>query len=190
MKKNEPAVMRSKLLILVLALFLLAGVGIGTTFAYLTSKSNSVINEFTPGVVTTEVMEEFDEEIKENVQIKNTGNIPAYIRAAVVINWVDVEGNILGIAPQSEVDYSIRFPEVSDWFILDGIYYFKDTVEPDQKTPILISSIEPNVIKEGYTLIVEILGSGIQSMPVKAVEEVWPVTVNPDNGELQARGDE
>lgn len=190
MKKKMIPVNRAKILIPALALLLVSALGIRTVVAFLSTESDSLVNAFIPGEVTTEVMEDFSEDklIKENVSIANTGNVPAYIRAAVVINWVDSEGNVSGEEPQSDRDYRISFPDDSGWFVQDGFYYFTLPVEPDAATALLISSIEPLMNKEGYTLQVDILGSGIQSMPSEAVEEVWPVTVDAETDLLLEGG--
>ena len=190
MKKKMIPVNRAKFLIPALALLLVSVLGIRTVVAFLSTESDSLVNAFIPGEVTTEVMEDFSEDrlMKENVRIANTGNVPAYIRAAVVINWVDSEGNVSGEEPQSDRDYRISFPEDSGWFVQDGFYYFTLPVEPDAATALVISSIEPLMNKEGYTLQVDILGSGIQSMPSEAVEEVWPVTVDAETDLLLEGG--
>jgi len=178
MNKKNSILKRSKFLLAALALLFITAIGVGTTIAFLTKETGPLINKFVPGEVTTAVVETFENNIKENVMIENTGNVPAYIRAAVLINWVDSEGNISGKALQSGEDYSMVFPDGTDWFVQGGFYYFKSSVGPGAMTSDLISSIEPLKNKEGYTLQVDILGSGIQSMPSVAVEEVWPVKVD------------
>lgn len=190
MKKKMISVNRAKFLIPALALLLVSVLGIRTVVAFLSTESDSLVNTFVPGEVTTKVMEDFSEDklIKENVSIANTGNVPAYIRAAVVINWVDSEGNVSGEEPQSDRDYRISFHEDSRWFVQDGFYYFTLPVKPEEATALLFSSIEPLMNREGYTLQVDILGSGIQSMPSEAVEEVWPVTVDAETDLLLEGG--
>ncbi|HSR05408.1 MAG TPA: hypothetical protein VLM88_12545 [Proteiniclasticum sp.] len=178
MNKKNSILKRSKFLIAALTLLFVTAIGVGATIAFLTKETKPLINTFVPGEVTTAVVETFENNIKENVMIENTGNIPAFIRVAVLINWVDSEGNISGKAPKSGEDYSMIFPDESDWFVQGEFYYFKNAVGPGAKTSVLISSIEPKKNKEGYTLQVEILGSGIQSMPSETVEEVWPVKVD------------
>ena len=58
----------------------------------------------------------------------------------------------------------------------DGYYYYKYPVAPKASTAILIKTCSPIATQtpEGYGLNVEILGSAIQSVPVKVVEEHWP----------------
>ena len=70
---------------------ILACAAISGSLAWLISAPGPVVNEFIPGEVTIQVDETFDDEhtTKQNVSIKNTGNVPAYIRVALVPAWVD-----------------------------------------------------------------------------------------------------
>lgn len=64
------------------------------TSAWLVDSTQEEINTFIPGTVTTTVEEEFDGETKDNVFIRNTGNIDAYIRAAVIPVWKTESGDL------------------------------------------------------------------------------------------------
>jgi len=169
----------------------------GITLAYLIDKTGDVANKFTPTEVTCEVEETFENNIKSNVSIKNTGDIPAYIRATLVFNWVDGQGNI---APESVEagDYTITWPENFNWEKnADGYYYYLEIVPVDDPatenvdeslTDILISSIVPveGAAPAGYTLSVEIIADAVQADGVngdgvKAVVDAWGV----DPEELQ-----
>ena len=129
---------------------ILACAAISGSLAWLISTPEQVVNSFTPGVVTIEVDETFDDEhtTKQNVSIKNTGNVPAYIRVALVPAWVDDEGNIAAKPASLELndDCNIAWGKdgsgyEADWFIgSDGFYYCKTVIEPDESTPILIKS--------------------------------------------------
>ena len=95
--------------------------------AYLIEQ-NSLKNNFLIGEVKTEVIENFDKnnKIKQDVKIKNIGNVPIYIRAKIVFSWKDKQGNILEGIPEENIDYSIKFSETSNWMKSnDGYYYYK-----------------------------------------------------------------
>ena len=79
-------------------------------------KQNSIRNQLVLGEVKTEVNEKFDanNKLKENVSIKNIGNVPIYVRVALIISWKDEEGNILEGTPKENEDYSIKFSESSN----------------------------------------------------------------------------
>lgn len=180
-------VTKKKIILSIVSLFLIIGIGAGVTISYLVANTDPLVNTFTPGKVTTAVTEEFSDNIKSNVSIQNTGNVPAYIRAAIIVNWVDDDGNISGESPAPSTDYEIELGNM-DWFPhSDGYYYHRAPVAPGENTSELIKSARPMANKEGYTLLIEILGSGIQSEGVDdstpAVQTVWPVTVD-NNGLL------
>lgn len=184
--KFKSFVKKNKIISIIVALFLFIGIATPITYAYLQDRTSEVTNIFTPGSVTTEIKEEpFDGNEKKYVKIKNTGNVAAYIRAAIIVNWVDDAGNISGEPPVEDNDYVILLNN-NDWLHHnDGYYYHKAPVAPDDFTSVLIESARPLVDKEGYTLSIEILASGIQSEGVDGngkppVQEAWSIAVGAD----------
>lgn len=169
---------------LLVSLLLLLSVTVGGTIAYLSAKTEPLDNEFTPSEVTTEVNEEFENNTKENVTIKNTGDTEAWIRAAIIVTWQDSDGNVYGEKPMTNstcsheteecnCDYTITFG--SSWTEgADGFYYYKFPVGAGGSTLNLIDVCSSkNTAPEDYYLNVEIIGSGIQSVPDSVVESVW-----------------
>ena len=173
--------------LVVSVLALLVGI-VGASVAYLSMKTGEVKNQFTYGKVSCEVLEDFDGTVKNNVRIKNTGNIPAYIRARVVVTWKNENGDIYGTKPVLGEDYSFDFNS-EKWIGMttdSGLYfYFPDPVELGAETTWMLrdcKKTENANVPEGYDLSVEILADAIQSEPVSAVEEAWGVTVR--NGRI------
>lgn len=170
------------------SLILILAVTAGVTIAYLTMRTNKVTNTFSAAFVTTDIEEEIDNHVKNDVKVKNTGDIDAYIRAAVVVTWQNAAGDVWGTMPVEGTDYSIEWT-LDNWFVgSDGFYYYKNPVEPEESTKILFTECQ---IKEGvnapegnYYLNVEILASGIQAEPKTTVESVWGVTTE----EIEADG--
>ena len=199
MNPNKPVNRKTRLrwnrsfVLVVSVLVLLVGI-VGASLAYLTMKTPEVKNQFTYGQVSCEVLEDFDGTVKSNVRIKNTGNIPAYIRARVVVTWKNKNGDIYGTKPVLGEDYSlaINSNDNSKWFNMTtdsgGLYfYFPDPVDLDKETDKMLYNFKKSEtanVPEGYDLSVEILADAIQSQPAKAVEEAWGVTV--DNGRITA----
>lgn len=170
---------RKEFVLLVSVFAMIAGV-VGGTVAYLVADTEPLTNNFDLAEVSCRVEEEFDNQIKENVKIQNTGDIPAYIRAKVVVTWKDEDGNVYGQAPIEETDYTIQFNE-GVWKREGDYWYYDEPVAPVTEnncyTPVLInrcssSGTEP----EGYHLSVEILAEAIQSEPTKAIQEAWGYT--------------
>ena len=150
-----------------LALVLILVCTVGGTVAYLVANTDPVTNTFTPGKVSCQVEEEFkdNDTVKTKAVIKNTGNVPAYIRVAVVANTVDGD-NITGMADLSEGWLNDEY-----WTKSGDFYYYKGVVQPGEKTD--------NLLKTGINLDgiqVTILASAIQSMPDAAVEDAWQMS--------------
>ena len=169
---------------------ILACAAVSGSLAWLTSTPGPVVNEFIPGEVTIQVDETFDDEhtTKQNVSIKNTGNVPAYIRVALVPAWVDDEGNIAAKPASLELndDCNIAWGKdgsgyEADWFIgSDGFYYCKTVIEPGASTPILIKSCTVKGEDHEYDFELQVIASAVQSLPTSTVEKVWPVVVSTD----------
>ena len=177
---------RRRNIILLVSLLSVITLSVGTTLAFIFTQTKEVKNVFAPTQVSCEVSEEFDGYIKENVKFKNTGSTDAYIRAAVIVTWVDNDGNIYAVEPQKDIDYTITFSDnLNDNWLIDknGFYYCKALIAPNSETPQLIK--ECKVIEgkapEDYHLSVEILASAIQSEPSSVVAEQWGVTVTDGN---------
>lgn len=163
---------------LLVAIVLLLGVAVGTTVAYLIDSTKEIENKFEYAKTDVTVTEEFNGTEKSNVQVKNESNIPVYIRATYVVNWVDKAGNIVTSVPAG---YSyVLTPDASGNWVQgkDGYYYYKDPVPAGKETQGSLLYCKVTYLENPeYTLNVEILATAIQSEPKDAVEAVWPVKV-------------
>ena len=169
---------------------ILACAAVSGSLAWLISTPEHVVNSFIPGEVTIQVDETFDDghTTKQNVSIKNTGNVPAYIRVALVPAWVDDEGNIAAKPASLKLndDCNIAWGKdgsgyEADWFIgSDGFYYCKTVIEPGASTPILIKSCTVKGEEHEYDFELQVIASAVQSLPTSTVETVWPVVVCTD----------
>lgn len=170
------------------AILVLLCCAVAGTVAYLVTSTGPVTNTFTPAHVSTEVKEEFDGTTKSNVRIKNTGDIDAYIRVAVIVNWADENGNVYGGAvPKEGKDYSELKLKTSWVKGSDGYYYYTNPVAPEAFTTAMFEPItqQQDCADTNYKLQVTILADGIQSVPADAVKEAWGVTVD-SSGQLTA----
>lgn len=175
---RRPAARRSgkrKATVLLSSLALLIALAVGTTAAFLITNDEPIVNTFNPSRVASAVNEDsFDEVTKTGVTVANTGDTEAYIRATYVVTWKNENGQVYGKVPQPVVNYSISI-NTADWILgSDGYYYYKSPVAPGKSTTALINSCTViGTAPEGFGLNVEILGSAIQSTPVKVVNESW-----------------
>ena len=166
---------------LILSLCLIFALAVGTTFALLKASTAPVENTFTAAKSGTDIVEELDGNQKKSIVVKNTGTAVSYVRVKLVMNWVDESGNV------SAEPVNIT-PSITDnWFLKDGIYYYKMPVAPDGKTENLLKAdspiTEPADKPAGCHLEVTVLAESIQAAPSTAVQQSWGVGVD-SNGYL------
>lgn len=196
LKKHRPG--RAKALLLIASLAVLLTATVGSTAAWLVSKPAAVENDFVPGKVACQVLEDFGAEsgtsVKRDVRVKNTGNTDAYIRALLVFTWKDDKGNIFSNKPQEGKDYQIN-KNLTDWIMQESdagtYYYYKKPVAPGAETDKLIELLRQadGVIgpENGtYKLSVDILADAVQADPPQAVADSWGIDV--ENGEIKVQG--
>ena len=185
-----------KSLIMLASLAVILLVGVVGTLALLITQTNSVENTFVPGNVSVAVSETFDNETKTNVSIKNTGNVDAYIRVAIIPTWEDSAGNPVGVSASLD-DLTIDWGPAdgseteenpsNNWEKgKDGFWYYTSSVSPQQSTTILIDSATVKTdsagYNAGYCMNLQILAQGIQSVPTTVVTSEWDSGVNGVNG--------
>ena len=164
--------------ILLIAIILLISTAVGTTVAFLTAKTEPVVNTFEYAKVSCEVTETFDMNAGRCVQVRNTGTIDAYIRATYVVNWVDALENIVASDPEG-YSYSLTENPDSKWTKIGDYYYYLTPVAPNDSTlGSLLTCTATYPDNPEYTLSVEILAEAIQSTPESAVADAWGVTVS------------
>lgn len=163
---------------LILSLCLIFALAVGTTFALLKADTEPVTNTFTAAKSGTDIVEELDGSLKKSIIVQNTGTAVSYVRVKLVMNWVDGDGNV------SAEPVNIT-PSITDnWFLKDGIYYYKMPVAAKGETTNLLQTpITQGTAPEGYHLEVTVLAESIQAAPSKAVTDGWGVGVD-SNGYL------
>ena len=171
---------------LLVAIVLLLGVAVGTTVAYLIDRTEKIENKFEYAKTDVTVEETLTGTEKSNVRVENKSNIPVYIRATYVANWVDAKGNIVTSVPDG-YDYQLDKNPNNTWKKVGDYYYYPTPVQPGESTQgsLLYCKVTYPENPE-YTLNVEILATAIQSEPKDAVKEAWGVTVDAD-GNLQPK---
>lgn len=183
-KNRPPRRARGRILalsILALCLCILSG----TTLAYLVTGTDPIANLFSPGQVSCEVESVLDSTVPTNVTVKNTGTVDAYIRAAVVVNWVNGDGVVSANTPEEGTDYTIAYAGNTGWKkAADGFWYYTTPVAPNASTGVLIDSCNPTrkAPPKGYTLSVEVVASAIQATPDDVVTKSWGSGVSAVSG--------
>lgn len=170
--------MRNKKNRFLIPVILAVAVLCGSVYAYMYRKSIAVDNTFIPAYVACVVDEDFADNKKTSITVKNTGNIDAYIRVRLVSYWIDESGAI--VSKSSEMP---TFTKASDWIQDAGndTYYYTKKVAPDASTTTLLDSdITLRLSSEGYRQVVEVFAEAIQAEPDEAVTDSWNVTIADD----------
>ena len=173
--------MKKKRNVIIIASIVLL-IAISTTIAFI-SRTSTIDNSFTVGTVSNVVEETFENGVKEDVSIKNTGNVDSYIRAFILISYKDANDVILTDTPVANTDYSITMSNSTNWLYssTDGFYYYKLPVSPNQNTDILIEECRELQSHNDKILNVDIISESIQATPTSAVTEAWGVSVVNNN---------
>lgn len=177
---------KKRIFLLVAAIVAVVAVAAGGTFAWFTDSSETKTNAFSNGEVSCKIEETFENGVKSDVKVKNTGTVDAYVRAALVINWVDESGNVYASAPEENSDYTIQL-DTENWFeASDGYYYCKNKVVPNSESAVFIIECRQSdsaAAPEGCHLQVKVIASAIQADPDDAVQAAW-TSVAVSNGQL------
>lgn len=169
----------SRAVVLVLALILLSSAIVGT-LAYLTDKTEGIINTFVPSSVPNTPEETIKNNAKTSITIKNEGNINAYIRVKLVTYRVNDSGSHIGGTATIPT-----FTLGDNWFEQGGYYYYKLPVAPNASTEDLIGTnssipLQNYTDADGGKQVIEVISESIQSVPTTTVESAWGVTVGTD----------
>lgn len=176
-KSGRHGIRMNRTAVLLIAIILLISTAVGSTVAFLATKTKPVENSFEYANVSCKVTQNCDTD-GSIVQVKNTGTISAYIRADVVANWIDVDGNIAASVPEG-YSYDLTCSSGSWAQGKDGFFYYLLPVAPGALTEgsLLTCTVACPEDPE-YTLSVEVLTEAIQSTPASAVNEAWKVAVD------------
>lgn len=181
--KKHSRIRMNKLAILFIAVVMLIGAVVGSTVAFLVTKTAPVENKFTYASVSCTVSESFNGTTKEKVQIQNTGTTDAYIRATYVVSWLNKDGSIAPVPQETTPDgYILSISENPNnaWTKgTDGYFYYLTPVAPGGLTDgslVNCTVTYPQGVEPEYILSVEILATAVQSTPANAVTEAWGVT--------------
>ena len=178
------------------AVALIATLAVGGTLAWLSAYTQPVKNTFVMGTVPPQVTESFNQKVKEDVAVTNTGNIPAYIRVALVFTWQEGEGEnakVVGTPVNPAEDLKIVWGDGTGtaevpgngWIKIGDYYYYTQPVAAGTTTPNLIDKAEVKTAN-GYRMNLQVIADSIQANPAGAVESQWPVMVG-DNGVLSEK---
>lgn len=163
---------RGRATAMLLATVMLFALAVGGTIAWLIDKDSPLVNTFDPSKVTCEVQEKFDGKVKSDVNVKNTGDIDAFIRVKLVTYRTNDAGQHIGgtaALPQ--------FTLGANWVVYNGYYYYTLPVAPgDMPATELTDSMtltESYDDADGGHQSIDVMAEAIQSVPEDAVKAAW-----------------
>lgn len=190
--RSEKTARKGRLNATIISVVLILTLAVGGTIAFLSTKTDPVVNTFNPSQVTCSVEENFDGTNKTNVNVKNTSNIDAFIRVKLVTYRVnDKNQHIGGLAEIPE------FMPGDGWLKYGEYYYYTKPVAPGASPAAdLISSIVLNgsyADADGGKQAIDVMAEAIQSVPEAAVKAAWGAgfSINADGSlKVPANGSE
>lgn len=171
---------RGRATAMLLATVMLFALAVGGTIAWLIDKDSPLVNTFDPSKVTCEVQEKFDGKVKSDVNVKNTGDIDAFIRVKLVTYRTNDAGQHIGgtaALPQ--------FTLGANWVEYNGYYYYTLPVAPGDKPATKLTDsmtlTESYDDADGGHQSIDVMAEAIQSVPAEAVGQAWGVSIAPGN---------
>lgn len=155
----------------------------GSVFAYMFMRTDTKGAQFIPAEVTCEVYDMTSGDQINEVTVKNTGNIPAYLRVRLVTYWDNGDGKV---APQSSPTLAVTCDETKWVRGSDNTFYYRTAVAPEDVTTDLFAegAFIQMASDGGYRQRVDIFGEAIQADPTHAATSSWDVTIT--DGEITA----
>ena len=169
-KGRGPAAWVYRTAVLLIAVLLLITTAVGSTAAFLVTKTDPVEESFAYAQVSCQVT--------DALAVKNTGTAQAYIRASYAANWLDVDGNIAAAVPEGYSCDLVEDPQGAWVEGGDGYFYYPYPVDPGDETPSLLTCSPSYPEEPAYTLSVEVVAEAIQSNPAEAAADAWGVRVS------------
>ena len=168
---------KKRTLILLLSAIVLVSGALSATVAILVTRTDTADNTFSPPHVRI-TLRDYDE-------ITNIGNVPVYVRALAVVNWMSLEDEhtIHAVKPKVGQDLEITFI-TENWFLAsDGFYYYKKPIQPGEHVALVYEAYQLTE-KDGFKMELEILSSSIQASD-EAIDAAWPAVRINESGELE-----
>ena len=168
-----------KSLTLIISLVALCAVAVGGTLAWLFDSSEKLENKFYVPDAEIEIKENFDDNVKTDVGVKNTGETEVYVRVMLVETWRNASNQVVAKPEGAVVSYEMGSSD--DWKTgPGGYYYYTKPLVAGDTTPNLIDRATCTVPEGAALMDLEVVAQGIQSTPKDAVEEAWGVEVDVD----------
>ena len=171
-RRSGKTARKGRLTAMIVSVVLILALAIGGTIAWMSTKTDSVVNTFNPSRVTCEVKEGFDGKVKTDVNVQNTGDIPAFIRVKLVsYRTNDAGDHIGGVAEAPSFNFGAGWVKYGDY------YYYTKPVAPGA-TPAAnlaeaIELVKDYADADGGHQSIDVIAEAIQAGPEAAVQAAW-----------------
>lgn len=191
--------MKKSILVGMLVFSLAALMVVGGTLAWFTSEAE-VTNTFKAGTVEIEVLEKGETEDITNwnpgdttdydVSVKSLGSKQTYVRVKLEPVWYDDDEE----AEVDENNVELIFGEdlEENWVLDDGWYYYKEILEQNQETSLLLDKVhlkgkETGNEYQGLTLKIKVEAQAVQASN-DAYKDAWGINSLPEGVEEWTSG--
>ena len=165
---------RKTVAIFAILMILIVSASFSTTVAYLTKKTTAKPTTYAPAEIEISSWTYND--------VINAGDSKIFVRALIVNAWVsnDESKTVYAQDPVQGVDYELTIED--GWFLAsDGFYYRSQRLNAAQSVNFVTATQLKE--KDGYTLRILVLYSGLQADYEPAINQAWPA-VTVENGRL------
>lgn len=184
----------NKIKLCLLALTIIATVGISTAYAIMNSTTDTAINTFTGTTVNVGIVENIDgvhedhqtnvssyptlksisDTTKKEVKIQNMGG-DSYVRVRFNPVLKSIDG-LSALGKSVQLEYT--FANSENWKKdANNIYYYTLVLERGQTTDMLLESVTlKEAIPDGYILELHVLTDAIMTKPDTVLQEAWGIT--------------
>lgn len=144
-----------KIISAIVSIALVVTAAIGVTAALYQAETDSVVNQFTVGNVTTELVEEFyqnpgsDTDFTKTPKVTNTGANDCLVRIRMNVTPESLLSQKVLDENGNETNYLVISGWPSKWTLKDdGFYYYSDVVKPGKSTEPLFTTVTVNYDKD------------------------------------------
>lgn len=141
----------------ILAVVLVMGTALGVTLAYYHTGTDEIVNEFTIGNVTTELVEDFYQnpdnktEFTKTPRVTNIGADPCLVRLRMTVTPEEIVDKYVVDKEGNPVVPNKKYLQIEGWsnekWVLnkaDGYLYYSDILQPGESTVPVFTNVTVN----------------------------------------------
>ena len=124
------------------------------------------------------ITDQIASDVKQDVAVTNTGNVPEYIRVAVIGTWQDDNGVIKDVWDETSGTF-VGLPGAGWSLGADGFYYYSAAIAPDASPAApLFTSYTPPSRSDGLHLVLDLAVQAIEAPTDVSYSVAWDAILN------------